>query len=101
WLTNGKREAWGSCLSGAYDVSTFNGFPGQPYSDQLYHSPGAKFWIPTLDEYLKASHFDPNHDGPGLGGWWDYPYKSNAAPIPGAPPPGPGQTSGGWEPGGF
>ncbi len=99
WLTNGKQESWASCQSGAYDASTFSGVPGQVYTDQLTHSPGAKFWIPALDEYLKASHYDPNKNGAGLGGWWDYPYKSNAPPIPGAP--GVGQTSGGWEPGDF
>lgn len=97
WLNNGKQESWSSCQSGAYDASTLGGVPGQPYTDQLYHSPGAKFWIPTLDEYLKASHYDPNKDG--TGGWWDYPYKSNSPPIPG--PPGVGQTSGGWNPGDF
>lgn len=101
WLTNGKQESWASCQSGAYDASTFSGVPGQPYTDQLTHSPGAKFWIPTLDEYLKASHYDPNRNGQGQGGWWDQPYRSNTAAIPGPPPPGTGQTSGGWDPGDF
>lgn len=101
WLNNGKQESWASCQSGAYDASTFGGVPGQVYTDQLTHSPGAKFWIPNLDEYLKASHYDPNKEGTGVGGWWDQPYKSNTAAIPGPPPPGSGQTSGGWDPGDF
>jgi len=99
WLNNGKLESWNSCKSGAYDTATFGGNPGSPYTDQLYHSPGAKFWIPTLDEYLKASHYDPDKNGSGQGGWWAYPYQSDLAPIPGAP--GVGETSGGWDPGDF
>ena len=97
WLNNGKQEKWSSCLNGAYDTSTFGGIPGTPYTDQLYHSPNAKFWIPTLDEYLKAAHYDPAKGGQG--GWWDYTYRSDSPPIPGAP--GVGQTTGGWEPGGL
>ncbi len=101
WLTNGKQESWASCQSGAYDASTFSGVPGQPYTDQLYHSAGAKFWIPTLDEYLKAAHYDPNGNGLGQPRWWAQPYRSDTAAIPGPPPPGAGQTSGGWDPGDF
>lgn len=98
WLNNGKQESWASCQSGSYDASTF-GDIGTTYTDQLTHSPGAKFWIPTLDEWLKAAHYDPNKEGTGKGGWWTYPYKSESPPIPGAP--GVGQTSGGWNPGDF
>ncbi len=99
WLNNGKQESWASCLDGAYMTATFGGAVGSPYTEQLYHSPNAKFWIPTLDEYLKAAHYDPKKGGAGQGGWWAYPYQSDVPPVPGAP--GVGQTTGGWEPGGF
>ncbi|MCH7547435.1 MAG: PEP-CTERM sorting domain-containing protein, partial [Planctomycetes bacterium] len=33
----------------------------------------AKFWIPTLDEWMKGAYFDPNKGGPGSAGWWMYP----------------------------
>jgi len=99
WLNNGKQESWVSCQSGAYDASTFGDLADGTFTDQLTHSPGAKFWIPTLDEWLKAAHYDPNRNGAGQGGWWDYPYQSDVPPIPGAP--GVGQTTAGWRPGGF
>ncbi len=36
-------------LTGAYDVSTF-GFAPDGFSDQVSHSPGARFWIPTHNQ---------------------------------------------------
>jgi formylglycine-generating enzyme required for sulfatase activity len=90
WLCNGKalnREAF---LNGAYDVSTF-GFQtipfGQRFTDQFAHTPGAAYYIPTWDEWLKAAHYDPqkqNSEG-SVGGWWNY---SNASDQPwvGGPP---------------
>ncbi len=80
WLTNGKSTERSAFLSGAYDVSTF-GFNGGIFTDQLVHSPGAQYWIPTWDEWLKAAHYDPakaNPDGT-TGGWWQY---SNASDTP-------------------
>ncbi len=100
WLNNGKQESWASCQSGAYDAAMFGGGNNiTPYTDQLTHSPGAKFWIPTLDEWLKAAHYDPNKNGTGQGGWWTFCYGSDSAPVPGAP--GVGETSAGYHPGGF
>ena len=93
WLHNGKSAAFDSMLNGAYDASTFGTLDNGRFTDQLYHSPGAKFWIPTLDEWLKAAHFDPSKNN-GAGGWWEYNTTSDTAPIPG--PPGVGQTSAGY-----
>src|SRR5205085_5693497 len=69
WLHNGKRSDLASLQTGAYDVSTFHTNPDGTFTDQVTHSPGARFWIPTLDEWLKAVHYDPNRFGAGLGGW--------------------------------
>ncbi len=99
WLNNGKQESWASCQSGAYDTSTFGDLGDGTFTDQSAHSPSAKFWIPTLDEWLKAAHYDPNRNGAGQSGWWNYPYRSDSPPVPGAP--GVGQTSAGWKPGAF
>lgn len=93
WLHNGKSHEWSAIQNGAYDVSTFGPNPNGGYSDQLTHSPGAQFWIPTLDEWIKAAHYDPNHGGAGSPGWWTYPYASEDQPMPGLP--GFGQTSAG------
>src|SRR5690606_38351242 len=50
--------------------------------------------IPTLDEWLKAAHYDPNRYGEGEEGWWIYSHRSDDPPIPG--PPGEGETSAGY-----
>jgi sulfatase modifying factor 1 len=71
-------------LSGAYNVSTF-GYQGNLYTDQLTHTPGAQYWIPTLDEWMKAAHWDPNRNGAGQGGWWLYSNSSNNPYVYGPP----------------
>jgi len=73
WLHNGKGTDRAAFLGGAYDVSTF-GSQGGGFLDQLTRSPGAQYWIPSTDEWLKAAHYDPakqNSDGT-VGGWWQY-----------------------------
>jgi formylglycine-generating enzyme required for sulfatase activity len=92
WLHNDKSSDPSALLSGAYDVSTFGTNPDGTFTDQLTHSPDAKFWIPTLDEWMKAAHYDPNRYGTGEGGWWESPNGTDVPLISG--PPGIGQTSG-------
>lgn len=97
WLHNGKSSDPASLLTGAYDTSTWGVMPGtngHGFSDGLTHLPGAKFWIPTLDEWLKAVHYDPHRYGPDEGGWW---LNKNGSDEPGIPgPPGQGTTSAGY-----
>ena len=80
FLCNNKSTERSSFLNGAYDVSTF-GYRGDVFTDQFTHNPGAQYWIPTLDEWFKASHYDPNKANPDgtLGGWWKY---SNGSDTP-------------------
>jgi formylglycine-generating enzyme required for sulfatase activity len=40
---------------------------------------GAKDFIPSENEWYKAAYYDPTVNG-GLGGYWLYPTRSNAAP---------------------
>ncbi len=94
WLNNDRPTTWAGIQQGTYDATTF-GENGSVFTDQLTRSPGARFWIPSLDEWLKAVHYDPNKAGTGRGGWWDQPNGSNDELIPGAP--GVGQTSAGWD----
>lgn len=91
WLHNDKSTSLEAIRSGAYDVSTFTTNPDNSLNDQRTHSPGARFWIPTRDEWLKAAHFDPNRYGEGQPGWWAYSHRSDEAPVPGLP--GVGQTT--------
>ncbi len=95
WLCNDKRADRAAFLNGAYDVSTFGytGPNGDIFTDQRAHTPGARYWIPTWDETLKAFHYDPNRANPDgtRGGYWLYSYTSDT-PLPGGPPPSRGGT---------
>ena len=86
WMHNGQRDDWESVLDGVYDTSTFG--PRDPktfqFPDQSAHHPDARYWIPTLDEYLKAVFYDPDKTGNGPG-WWIYGHSSDVEIVPGLP----------------
>lgn len=93
WLHNGQATTAESFQTGAYDLpplgSTFDAYPAR-------HLEGARFWIPTLDEWVKATHYDPNRYGEGMEGYWLHPNASQTPLTPG-PPGTPGaETSAGW-----
>jgi formylglycine-generating enzyme required for sulfatase activity len=94
WLHNGKvNESW-AFESGAYTLSTYQNGPNG-WTGQMSHSPGARFWIPTIDEWAKGMYYDPNKNGPSQAGYWLYPNSSDSVPV-GGPPGAPGvQTSAG------
>jgi formylglycine-generating enzyme required for sulfatase activity len=99
WLHNDKALTLEALATGAYDTSTFgrgvdaNG--SNIRTDALTHLPGAKFWIPTRNEWTKAAFYDPNRYGPGQGGYWTYSTSSDTAPIIGPESAG-GQTNAGY-----
>ena len=94
WLHNGRPSSLSSLQTGAYDTSLF-GTPHHQWPPHLRQRlPGARFWIPSLDEWLKAVHYDPNRFGPGQEGWWLDKNGQDTTNISG--PPGTGQTSAGW-----
>ena len=87
WMHNGQTSDPESLLNGAYDTSTFarikvDGF--NIYTDQATRHPDARYWIPSLDEYIKAGNYDPDKDGQGPG-WWDFGFSSDDPPIYGMP----------------
>ncbi|MEZ6242431.1 MAG: SUMF1/EgtB/PvdO family nonheme iron enzyme [Phycisphaerales bacterium] len=96
WLNNGMSSDPSAIMDGAYDTSTFvqNGPPFNDFQDQDTHHPWARYWIPTLDEWLKAAHYDSDKLDGGHGGWWIYNDGSDTEPVPG--PPGEGETSARW-----
>jgi hypothetical protein len=95
WLQSGKSTSREAFLNGVYDVSTFGPRPNQPgFGDQVTHLPDARYWIPTWDELLKASHYDPNENGPGQGGWWVW--NNGTGQFSTAGPPGVGQANYGF-----
>ncbi|MCC6322471.1 MAG: SUMF1/EgtB/PvdO family nonheme iron enzyme [Phycisphaerales bacterium] len=90
WLCNGKATNRDAFLTGAYDVSTF-GYVFNTFTDQQVRTPGAPYFIPTWDEWLKAVHFDPDRFGDGQPGWWTGPDSTNTIPVGG--PPGTGDAN--------
>ncbi|HVZ93595.1 MAG TPA: SUMF1/EgtB/PvdO family nonheme iron enzyme [Phycisphaerales bacterium] len=95
WLTNDKTITADAFERGAYDTSTFGYGPNGELLDQATHSPGAKYWIPTLDEWIKGAHYDPTRGGDDpVSAWRNYPYGLDRAPIPGDPLLG-GETNAG------
>ena len=91
WLHNGKQNTEEAFSQGAYDTSTFTENEDGSYNDQATRSPGAKYWIPSLDEWIKGVYYDPASNG-GEGGWWWYPNSSDEELIAGLPWEG-GQTN--------
>ncbi|MFN8992442.1 MAG: SUMF1/EgtB/PvdO family nonheme iron enzyme [Pseudomonadota bacterium] len=98
WLHNDKSLSRDAFLTGAYNVGTFGytGPNGDQFTDQAARSPGARYFIPTWDEWLKATHFDPNRFGQGQPGWWSFAnMRETVTPI-GLPPPfGTGEANAG------
>ena len=90
WRHNGMSSDLSAIEDGAYDTSTFT-TNGGIFNDQLTHHPDARYWIPSLDEWVKAAHYDPDRYGNGQGGWWDYADGSDDPLYPGFP--GEGETS--------
>lgn len=99
WLHNDRSSERSAFLNGAYDVSTFT-YIGNIFQDQLTHHPGARFWIPTWDEWIKAAHYDPNRYGPGVGGYWSWSNATETGFLRGPPeliPPGQPGCNGAWD----
>ena len=67
WLHNGASST-SSTETGAY---TLNGAISGVFSKNT----GAKFWIPSENEWYKAAYYDPTKNGSG--GYWSYPTKTD------------------------
>ncbi len=89
WLHNGAPidEAaltWDTFHTGAYtftDESFNTAIRGNP----ITRNEDARFWLPSLDELLKAAYYDPNRYGEGEEGYWPYPHSSIDEPVRGTP----------------
>lgn len=77
WLQNGMQSVASTTEYGAY---TMTGTTGQPT-----RNPGAKYWVPSVNEWYKAAFFNPTLNS-GTGGYTTYPVNSNT--LTGTTPPG-------------
>ncbi len=97
WLHNGKVNAAWAFENGAYDTNTFIINPDGSSNHQVTHNLGARFWIPTYDETIKAFYYDPDRYGAGQDGYWTYPNQSLTRPVSGLPQNGGTTNAGlGW-----
>ncbi len=95
WLHNEKQPGEWAFETGVYDMSSFSGpNPDGTWNGQADPAPGSKFWIPTRDQWVKASHYDPDRYGPGLEGYWPFSSGREDPYLSGLPWEG-GETSAG------
>jgi formylglycine-generating enzyme required for sulfatase activity len=88
WLNNGQGEA--DTERGAYDLSGYNG-GGDVRT--VERSSGAKWCLPSEDEWYKAAYYMA---GSTDAGYWDYPTRSSSEPIaklPSVGDPDPGNNA--------
>lgn len=95
WLHNGAPAqplTSAAFLAGSYDLRDLavggDGLPRYP----AVHSPEARFFLPSLNQWIAASFYDTNRFGPGEGGYWPYVDGRLAPPVvdagnPSAPVP--------------
>ena len=78
WMQNGRvNEKW-AFETGVYDTSTFTRNEDGSFNDDYTKSPDARYWIPSVGEWLKGVYYDPNRYGVGMSGWWRQPNGSDA-----------------------
>lgn len=72
WLHNGQAD--GDTETGAYTLAGYRGTDGR----RIRRNAGARFFVPTEDEWCKAAYYDP--EKPGGAGYWRYPTRSDETP---------------------
>ena len=75
WMSNGGG-ATASTETGAYNL---NGAVTGVFEVQ----PGARYWLPSEDQWYKAAYYDPTKVDPAtgiVGGYWKYATESNDLP---------------------
>jgi sulfatase modifying factor 1 len=78
WLHNGRpsgAQTAATTENGAYPLNgeTIGGLT-------ITRNPGARYWIPSEDEWYKAAYHQPAGQGGDVDDYWLYPTKSNAIP---------------------
>ncbi|MCU0751287.1 MAG: SUMF1/EgtB/PvdO family nonheme iron enzyme, partial [Akkermansiaceae bacterium] len=74
WLHNGQpggAQDAASTEDGAYTLAG-------AMSGVIARNGGARFWIPSENEWYKAAYYDPNKGGAGIGGYWSQATQSNS-----------------------
>ncbi|MBY0307298.1 MAG: formylglycine-generating enzyme family protein [Phycisphaerales bacterium] len=101
YLHNGRQSDLSTLTHGAYDTTTFGQNPDGTFTGQLTRSPGARFWVPSIDEWAMAGFYDSNRNGAGQGGWWSHANSSEAFPAYGPPTVTGNTANAAWQTGNF
>jgi formylglycine-generating enzyme required for sulfatase activity len=79
WLHNGQGA--GNTEDGAYTL--LGGTPTPTNGNSIVRNVGAKWWLPSEDEWYKAAY----HKNDGVtGNYWDYPTSTDVVPDSDQPP---------------
>lgn len=86
WLHNDQGTNREDFATGAYNLEQFVPDPitGQ-YPPQEERNEGARYFLPSLNEWTKAAHYDPNRYGHGEEGYWLYPDGGQEPLVSGFP----------------
>jgi formylglycine-generating enzyme required for sulfatase activity len=79
WLHNGQGN--GDTENGAYTL--LGGTPTPTNGNSIMRNLGAKWWLPSEDEWYKAAYH--KNDG-ATGSYWDYPTATDTEPFSDQPP---------------
>lgn len=84
WLHHGQP-------AGAQDATTtedgaYTMDPVTVWGNTILRNPGARFWIPSDNEWYKAAYHQPAELGGDPSGYWTYPTRSNDPPFAEEPP---------------
>jgi sulfatase modifying factor 1 len=80
WLHNGQPsglQSAGTTETGSYDLT----IPGAIAGNTVTRLPGAKFFLPTEDQWYKAAYHQPSSAGGDADGYWNLTTKSNNIPT--------------------
>ena len=91
WLHNGQpvgAEDASTTEDGAYTL-----VPETMSANTVARNPGARFWLPSDDEWYKAAYYQPMEDDGPIGGYWLYPTRSDDTPFSEPPPGGPNSAN--------
>lgn len=76
WLHNGQGT--GDTETGAYTL--LGGTPTPSNGLTVTRNTGAKYWIPSENEWYKAAYYQPAAAGGDFDGYWLFPTRSNSIP---------------------
>jgi formylglycine-generating enzyme len=86
WLHNGQPVGPQNASTTDVGAYSLNGVTSQTALMAVTRSPGAKWFIPTENEWYKAAYHQPAAAGGDADDYWAYTMKNNDAPYSNPPP---------------